>query len=293
MPVNNSGNNMPDTKIGRLKPPLLVTIFSGKGGTGKSVLAYNMADILCREGHKCLLIDAARQSGNLHIMANSRPAYSLDDIIIGAIGVDDAIVRLREGLDFIASPACTGRIGQFSPASWARFLGSARDNLAAYDIVVFDTPSSDLNIISLATAASDINLMIFTPELTSIANNYGLYKFLINENKNADINILFNNVKTGRDSEYIYQKFSVLSKRFLGIVPFNAGYLPEDKTVAEALGRQKPLVEVNSESAAAVQILRLCEFLTIEKTRGGHLQKIKETSSINFQTALADIKDDI
>lgn len=272
--------------------PLLVTVLSGKGGTGKSVLAYNTSDVLSREGQRVLLIDANAASGNLHIMANAEPNMTLHEVVNGA-DVEDAVVRLRPNLDLIGSQVCIGHAERFESESWARFLGSARRKFAAYDMLILDTPSCDLNLIALAVAASDLNLMILTPELTSLAGNFGLYKFLIKEFKKADINIFVNRVKDGKESEYIYQKFSVLSKRFLGRVPFNAGYLLEDETVPEATGRQKPLVEINSESAAAVQILNLCKFLTNQRARGTGLQQVRTKTSINYQRALADIKEDI
>jgi flagellar biosynthesis protein FlhG len=293
MPADDSRIKMHQTPSNDKSVPLLVTILSGKGGTGKSVLAYNLSDVLSREGHRVLLIDANWQSGCLHIMANAEPTRALNDVVMKEANIEDTIVRLRPNFDLIASPSYTGQADQFNSESWARFLGFARDRFAGYDMLILDTPSCDLELIALTAAASDINLMVLTPELTSIAGNFGLYKFLIKEFKNADINIFVNRVKNGKESEYIYQKFSVLSKRFLGKVPFNAGYLPEDKTVPEALGRQKPLVAISSESAAAVQILNLCKFLTNQRGGGTGLQQARTKTSINYQTALADIKDDI
>ena len=48
----------------------MVSILSGKGGVGKSVIAFNLAERLAAKGHRTLLVDADVTSGNLHLLAN-------------------------------------------------------------------------------------------------------------------------------------------------------------------------------------------------------------------------------
>lgn len=45
-------------------PPIVITLFAEKGGTGKSTLSWNLACALARRGHRVLAVDADKQ-GNL------------------------------------------------------------------------------------------------------------------------------------------------------------------------------------------------------------------------------------
>ena len=47
-----------------------MSLLSGKGGVGKSVLAFNLADQLAGLGYRVLLVDADFALGSLHVLAN-------------------------------------------------------------------------------------------------------------------------------------------------------------------------------------------------------------------------------
>jgi MinD-like ATPase involved in chromosome partitioning or flagellar assembly len=138
---------------------------------------------------------------------------------------------------------------------------------------------------------ADMNLIIITPDITAIADGYGLFKYLLKSKKNISVALLVNRAEDGTDYEYIYQKFAVMTDRFLGKIPQAAGYLLDDKAIAESVRRQKSVFELSSASGSAEQFLNLCDFLTETGLEISVSTPFKREQSINSRAFLADIRE--
>ena len=89
----------------------IVTVFAGKGGCGKSVVATNLAAALSAGGsRRVLLVDLALQFGDVAIMLQLPPNRGISDAISMAGKLDEAGLRsvltpYRPGLDALLAPA--------------------------------------------------------------------------------------------------------------------------------------------------------------------------------------------
>jgi len=94
-------------KTNRLRPlmtdmPRVYAIASGKGGVGKSVIAFNLAQSLAKNG-RILLIDGDFQMGNLHLLANAAPEYGWQGVCLGQTELSEAVRPINDNLDLLAS----------------------------------------------------------------------------------------------------------------------------------------------------------------------------------------------
>ncbi|HHI02872.1 MAG: hypothetical protein DRP51_09435 [Candidatus Zixiibacteriota bacterium] len=273
------------------REPSLMSVISGKGGSGKSVIAYNLADTLARRETRTLLVDADWDFGNLHLLANLVPKTTLYDITEGCLPAAAAITKLKDNLDLIVSPSAIQTGIEFNINHFARFIEKARSDFRSYDLILFDTPTGQIDLLEVISAASDLNLLVINPELTSIANNFGLLKLLIKLNSELKSHIFVNRADSGKDSEYIYRKLAALAGRYLKKVPFYAGYLYVHHSITESVERQKTLWEADSKSPLNDQFLTLCNFVTEELPTGAKDRQIKAVEGINSEILLADIKE--
>jgi len=270
--------------------PTVVSILSGKGGVGKSVLAYNLAVVLAHQGSRCLLVDCDWNFGNIHILANVLPECTLADFMQNESLESDAVISLNERFGMIASPAAVESEIEFSDRSFARFLEKVRELFNGYEFIVLDTPSGILDIIRTAADASDLNIIVINPELTSIADGYGLFKYLVRSNPEILAHIFINKAECEADYEYVYQKFTVLAEQFLQRVPLNAGYLLDDRHVIESVAKQRPIIEIERSSPSVKRLNKLCKLLTAERLDNGSGSRLTRQRNINSKKALADIK---
>ncbi|HSW39013.1 MAG TPA: P-loop NTPase, partial [Acidobacteriota bacterium] len=60
-----------------------VSVISGKGGVGKTVLTANIAGALSSLGRRILLIDADLGLSNLDIILGLNPEFTIQDVLHG------------------------------------------------------------------------------------------------------------------------------------------------------------------------------------------------------------------
>jgi flagellar biosynthesis protein FlhG len=273
------------------KAPFIVSVLSGKGGVGKSVITFNLAALMASQGDRCLIIDADWYFGNQHILCNLVPEHSLIDILNDHASAASSIINVRENLDLIASPSAVQAECDFDGPSFVRFVASMRNLFAQYNFVFIDVASGFSELILLAANGADMNLIVLNPELTSISDGYGLFKYLLKSNRKITAHFLNNRVKETSEYDYIIQKLTVLSQKFLKTIPFDAGYLLEDKLVVESVALQKPLIDLASEGSIIDRFREVAKIINIEKDENMVISRDGLTKYLNSENLLADIKE--
>jgi pilus assembly protein CpaE len=120
----------------------IVTVFSPKGGTGKTVIATNLASALAKyEKKRALLLDLDLQFGDAAIMLGLEPEKTIYDFVV-APGELDAeklsgyVTKHPAGLDILPAPLRPEDAELVTEAKLGRLLEVARE---AYDVIVVDT----------------------------------------------------------------------------------------------------------------------------------------------------------
>ncbi len=96
-------NRLNDIRNGHSAPEVgksvLISILSGKGGVGKSVVAFNLAENLASGGAKVLLVDADLGTGNIHVLANLNSEYGIREFADGRLSLAEAVLPFARNLD--------------------------------------------------------------------------------------------------------------------------------------------------------------------------------------------------
>ena len=174
------------------KDSRLVSLLSGKGGVGKSVLTYNLAERLAFRGHRVLLVDLDVYCGNLHILANVSFRYGVTQVVNEDLSLKEAVTFLGDNLDLLATDGRGWPEDISSTRAAAQLAARLRNEGQQYDLILIDHPSGKCQSSTVMAAASDINLLVVVPELTSIADACGLYKHLLTTDGSLDCRLLIN-----------------------------------------------------------------------------------------------------
>jgi len=119
----------------------VLTVFSTKGGVGKSLIATNTAMALSEAGHNVCLIDLDVNSGDVAIMLQLTPARTINDLVAfnGVIdegAIESILTRHSKRLAIVAAPV---RLDSPDHAT-AVDIGKMIDTLKTmFDFVVVDT----------------------------------------------------------------------------------------------------------------------------------------------------------
>jgi pilus assembly protein CpaE len=120
----------------------IVTVFSPKGGTGKTVIATNLAASLAKvEGRRTLLLDLDLQFGDAAIMLGIEPEKTIFDLVNAPGELDpDKLAgyttKHKSGLDILPAPLRPEDAELVTEAKLGRLIEVAR---ACYDAIVVDT----------------------------------------------------------------------------------------------------------------------------------------------------------
>jgi Flp pilus assembly CpaE family ATPase len=151
----------------------VITVFSPKGGSGKTVVATNLAAAAASSGLRTLLIDLDLQFGDVALTLAVAPRATIADLASSAGRVDveklNAFVSTehRTGLDLLASPKRPEEAEAVGQTELVGVLDAAR---SAYDAIIVDTgPLFDRALLA-ALDHSDRLLMVCNPEVTSLKN---------------------------------------------------------------------------------------------------------------------------
>ncbi|BBH67333.1 hypothetical protein ACTI_40180 [Actinoplanes sp. OR16] len=148
----------------------VITVFAGKGGCGRSVVAVNLAVALAGGGRRVLIMDLDLQFGDVAIMMKLPPDRSIADGLSMAGRLDEQglrsiITNARPGLDALLAPASPAEGEQVRREFVVELLDVARP---LYDFIVVDTPAVVTDQVLAALDMSDWYVPIVTPELPTL-----------------------------------------------------------------------------------------------------------------------------
>jgi pilus assembly protein CpaE len=151
----------------------IVTVFSPKGGSGKTVLATNIAAATARAGIHTLLVDFDLQFGDAALMLAVSPRATIADMAGSSGDVDieklNAFVNsdARNDLALLAAPRRPEEAEIVRQGDLEAVLDAARNG---YEAIVVDTgPLFDGPMIA-ALDRSDQLILVCNPEVTSLKN---------------------------------------------------------------------------------------------------------------------------
>ncbi|WP_446217493.1 AAA family ATPase [Micromonospora sp. IBHARD004] len=151
----------------------VVTVFSAKGGCGKSTLATNLTVALAEGGRRRVcLVDLDLAFGDVGIMLQLVPERSIADAANARDRIDPTLVRAlltsyAPGVDVLLAPVGPTEAERIGRELVARVLAAVR-TLADY--VVVDTPPAFTDGVLAALDVSDVQVLVATPDVPALKN---------------------------------------------------------------------------------------------------------------------------
>ena len=221
----------------------LITIASGKGGVGKTVLAVSISHALAKAGKKVLLFDGDVGMANVDIQLGVMPDKDLATVISGEFAMADVVFPIEEGgFDVIAGRSGSGSLGSLHKSE----LKQIRDDIVklseSYDYVVLDLGAGIDEAVQTLSSGNGPKLVITTGDPTALTDAYAYIKIMQQQSPGSAMQVVVNMAKSEKEGQKIYEKLKNACSNFLGIEPPLAGIVLQDDKVASAIRAQSGLL---------------------------------------------------
>ncbi|MFQ5768364.1 MAG: P-loop NTPase [Acidobacteriota bacterium] len=240
------------------RPSRLLVVASGKGGTGKSFLAANLAIQWSLWGRKVVLVDGDLGLANLHVLLGLTPKQHLLGLLEGRSrrpsSADDLLLEGPAGVRLLPGGSGIRRLAALNRGELRRLFQRLQRPLEGADAVIIDL-SSGLSAATLLflQAAQEI-ILVANPDPSALLDAYAVLKVLSRLESTGQVHLIMNR---GRDTVAAWnctRRFQTTARDYLKQDLYLLGRVPEDETVSLALSRRHPLLLLCPEAAAATAL---------------------------------------
>jgi len=224
-----------DGELGRV-----VMVFSTKGGSGKSVIASNLAVLLAQRSEKpVVLVDADLQFGDVAVMLKLTPQHTIVDAVGGLDRMDQTLLRgllsehQPEGLLVLPAPLEPAFADQVGAAEMVRIVETLR-SFAGH--VVIDTPAYFNDVVLGLIEVSDDVLLVAGMDIPNIKNvKIGLQTLRLLNTPMEKLRLILNraNSKVRLDASEVERTLGVKAEALI----------PSDIVVPQAVNKGEPVVQ--------------------------------------------------
>ncbi len=151
----------------------IITVFTAKGGVGKTMLAINLGVALAQRGaNQVCVVDLDLASGDVAISLLLDPARTIADAVsmsghIDTTGASSLLTPYRPGLEMLLAPITPGDAEKVPPSLVGELLAVLR---TMFDYVVVDTPPALSEHVLTALDASAHHVLLTTPDVPALKN---------------------------------------------------------------------------------------------------------------------------
>src|SRR3954468_5174276 len=239
----------------------VITVFSTKGGAGKSVIAANLAVVLARRSSRpVILVDADLQFGDIAVMLKLAPQHTIVDAV-GSIDRLDAsllqnlLVRHEpSGVFVLPAPLEPAFADQIGAEEMVRIVGMLR-TFAEY--VVVDTPAYFNDVVLGLIEVSDEVLLVAGMDIPNIKNvKIGLQTLRLLNTPMSKLRLVLNraNSKVKLDVGEVERTLQVKADCLI----------PSDVVVPQSVNKGAPVVLDAPKSGVARAIEQLADLFTAD-----------------------------
>ena len=235
------------TPAPRTEKGQIITITSAKGGSGKTVLATNLALVLNRlPDTKVCLVDADLQFGDVCLVLQLEPRFTMVNAAhelhqLDAELLDSLLTEHPSGLKVLAAPLEPAFADDITTAGLMQMLDVLQ---SSFDYVVVDTASMLDELILSLIEKSDQILMLVDMDLPSVKNaKLALETLRLLKFSTANVKLVMNRSNS---------KAKLDNKEIEGALKMEiSASVPSDAIVAASVNEGRPVVESDPKSKVA------------------------------------------
>ncbi len=239
--------------------PRVVAITGGKGGVGKTSVSVNLSIALSRMGSKVCLLDGDMGLANINVMLGLYPAYTLEHLLTGERSIQDIVLDGPERIQIIPGASGFAKCVDLDVGQQQRLVTSIQAIEPHYDYMLVDTAAGISPTVLHFIAASQVAVLVITPEPTSLTDAFSLLKVLRRRGYRRKVQVIVNMVSSSSQAEKVYRRFSCTVSKYLELATEYLGPIWMDESMRTAVTLQRPVALYPKHDPSARSFYRLAE----------------------------------
>jgi flagellar biosynthesis protein FlhG len=245
----------------------VVCVASGKGGTGKSVMASNLAVQRAQRGERVLLVDFDAGLANAHLLLGLQPRHDIGDLIAGRVSAEEALVEGPCGIKLLSGGVGRPALANPTRRELDRLFKAMAPLEHQFDLTIIDHGAGLGYGTVTQLAATSTLLLVTNPEVTALSDAYALYKQAHSVNESIRVGLVVNRAPDAAAAQGAWERFQSVSQRFLMHAPEYIGWVPHDEAVYRSVQARVPVSLGSPESESAKSLCRIAGWQQLESAR--------------------------
>lgn len=251
--INSLINNKTETNGG----PKIISITSGKGGTGKSFIASNIATELANSGVKVLLVDLDINLANQNVLFNLNAKKSFYQYLNYSECLEDIIIHHSNNLHLILGESGKLDHPKLNEDNVNLLIKEFKEMSNIYDVILLDTSSGIENGTLKLLTKSDEIIIVSAPEPTSVMDAYVICKLLKSQGCLVSTSLIVNKCLQYSEGQETFNKLKLATKHFLNSSINYLGEISFSEKVIRSIQDQSPLAASNQSDEICTQMSKI------------------------------------
>lgn len=250
---------LPDARAREPAPSAVqvIAVTGGKGGTGKTSIAVNLATAFAQAGRHTMLLDGDLGLANCDVMLGLTPRCTLEHVLSGERRLEEVILQTSSGVRVVPASSGVAKMAALGAIEQAAIVRAFSALPGPLDVLVVDTAAGIHDSVLQFCQCAQQLLLVLRDEPTSLTDTYALIKVLSRNHGLRHFRVVANMTRQSGEGENVFRRLQRVADRYLEVVLEFVGEIPEDSAVRQAVQQQRPVLEAFPNCAAARALKRL------------------------------------
>ncbi|MCC7464319.1 MAG: MinD/ParA family protein [Gammaproteobacteria bacterium] len=275
------------------RPVRVIAVTGGKGGTGKTTVAVNLATALAQSGKRVLLFDGDLGLANVDVLLGLTPRCTIEQVLRGERELAEILVTTSGGVQVIPGGSGVARLAALAAPEHVALIRACGALPQAFDAMIVDTAPGLTESVLHFTQAAQEALVVLRDEPASLTDAYAVIKVMSRDFGLRRFRILVNMVRGEEPGSGVFRRLQRVADRYLDVQLDYVGDVPDDAWLARSVRAQRTVVEAYPGSPAARAFKKLAaaaDNWPMPTSPSGRLQFFLERTLPHVATRLQVVK---
>jgi len=244
---------------------MIISVLSGKGGTGKDTMVSNLSHLLSDPeigNKKVLLLDFDFGCCNLHYLYGVYPPLSLYDYLHKNKTFKSIKFPINEHLDLITAEQGKLELVDLTNKCMDEIIRDIRKEELNYDYIFINLSAGIHGTVMRFAMAADMVLSVITPNASAVTDGYHVIRELLKQDYPASsVYVLVNQEKDDRIGREVHARMNGVLKSHINKTVQYIGNIRRSDNIRAAEAAHKPFVSIYPKTHATRQLSRVKDIL--------------------------------